>query len=263
MNLTMGNDSSMGRSSLRFSRMRDVSDLSLSDISRNNNRGSRSTRRSSLPRRASSMKDKSHRSLPRRTPSGSGIMKKQTLQDSLDSMEDLLNGSEADNGSRRSSIKRMPVAFDTAEIREYPVILDCSREGPALTIDWNHSSEKFTTVDLHKEAKQQSPARCLEPAERAIILLGSGAVSKAKLVRHLSSDSLESMSKAGKGSTRRAGKKPVSASDGSSSKQNKTWQSKTTSSKSGSKNIKSDATTTNKNMYSKMKSAARKMVAPI
>ena len=155
------------------------------------------------------------------------------------------------------------MAFDTAEIREYPVILDCSREGPALTIDWNHSSEEFTTVDLHKEAKQQSPARCLDPAERAIILLGSGAVSKAKLVRHLSNENLEAMGKQGKGSTRRAGKKPVTISAYDGSKKNKTWQSKTTSTKSSSKNIKSDATTTNKNMYSKMKSAARKMVASV
>lgn len=258
-NLAMGNDSSMGRSSIRLGRMRDISELSIGDI-RRNDRGSRRTRRSTLPRRSSSTKGSSQHSLPARTASGSGILKKQTLQDSLASIDDILNGSTgADNSSRRSSSRRMPVTFDTAEIREYPVILDSSREGPALTIDWNHSSAEFTTVDLHKEAKKMSPARCLDPAERTIILLESGTVSKVKLLRHLSNDSLASMDKSTKGSTRRAGKKPISTTDSSSSSSSKSkdWERAT---KNGSKNKADTVENNKKTVYSKMKVAALKMV---
>ena len=264
-NLAMGNDSSMGRSSLRLGRMRDVSELSLGDFSSRNDRSRRHSKRCSLPTRSSSVKGGSQRkSLPSRTASGSGILKKQTLQDSLASIDDILNGSanpsSSNNSSRSSSVRRMPVQFDTAEIREYPVILDSSREGPALTIDWNHSAEKFTTVDLHKETKKQTPARCLDPAERTIILLESGAVSKGKLLRHLSSDSFESMNRSVKGGIKRAGKKNAPAWDVGGCGNRKSKASTSTTTKNNSKNEKPNATrATNKTMLSKMKVTLSKM----
>ena len=109
----------------------------------------------------------------RRRSSGS-IMKTATLDESLHSIG---------ASSRRGSSCRMPVSFDLVEIREHPIILDESRNGPALTIDWNPFNTEITTVQEFDCTREIRKVRLLPLAERVAILMRAG-YSKTNLCEH-------------------------------------------------------------------------------
>ena len=101
-----------------------------------------------------------------RRRSSTSIMKAATLDESLHS-----TGGTA---KRRSSSCRMPVSFDIVEIREHAIILDESRNGPALTIDWKAINTGVTTVQELEITREIRKVRLLPLAERVAILVRAG-----------------------------------------------------------------------------------------
>lgn len=110
----------------------------------------------------------------RRNSSGSGIMRTSTLDESIHSVG---------TAGRRSSSCRMPVSFDIVEIRDHAIILDESRNGPALTIDWKAIRTEVTTVQEFDCTREVRKVRLLPLAERVAILMRAG-YSKENLCDH-------------------------------------------------------------------------------
>lgn len=114
-----------------------------------------------------------------RRRSSNSIMKTVTLDESISSLG---------TASRRNSSCRMPVSFDIVEIHEHPMILDESRNGPALTIDWKSTNTEVTTVqefDCTKPA--DSKMRLLSTIDRVALLVRAG-YSKDDLCDHFAED---------------------------------------------------------------------------
>ncbi|CAB9504564.1 expressed unknown protein [Seminavis robusta] len=111
----------------------------------------------------------SHSSRRRRS---SSILKTQTLEESLSSMG--LNNNEV---SRR---RKSSVSFDIVQVREHSMMLDDSRQGLSLTMEWKCCHEDVMTVqefDCCRKSssdKKDGGVRYLTPMERMTILIEAG-----------------------------------------------------------------------------------------